>query len=284
MNGTIDLKLTIGGDSITNMSSWVDVSYGVHADCKSHTGGCISFGYGVLLTKCQKQKLNVKSSTEGEIVGVSDFLPNMIWARMFLGEQGFNLAMNVLFQDNQSAMKIEQNGKKSSRQKTKHMDNRYFWIKDRLESEGIEVKYCPTGIMVADFFTKPTQGKLFRQFRDVVLGYSHIDSLKVEQKESTSQERVRTDKFQKTDYASAMINTTKSKRNQPIKTVSWADIVRGSGQIESGQIESGPGLRKRPRRQTGMRKRSRRQVPTRSTASVVPVRRHSQPAKTQYSC
>ena len=253
MNGTIDLKLTIGGDSITNMSSWVDVSYGVHADCKSHTGGCISFGYGVLLTKCQKQKLNVKSSTEGEIVGVSDFLPNMIWARMFLGEQGFNLAMNVLFQDNQSAMKIEQNGKKSSRQKTKHMDNRYFWIKDRLESEGIEVKYCPTGIMVADFFTKPTQGKLFRQFRDVVLGYSHIDSLNVEKKESTSQERVRKDKFQKKGNASAMINTTKSKRNHPRKHVSWADTVRGSGQTESG-----PGLRKRPRRQ----------VPTRSTTSV----------------
>ena len=78
--------------------------------------------------------------------------------------------------------------------------------------------------MVADFFTKPTQGKLFRKFRDVVLGYSHIDSLKVEQKESTSQERVRKDKFQKKGYASAMINTTKSTSK---KTVTWADIVRG---------------------------------------------------------
>ena len=70
------------------MKSWIDVSYGTHDDCKSHTGGCISFGWGVILTMCQKQKLNTKSSTEVESVGVSDFRPNMIWARMFLGEQG----------------------------------------------------------------------------------------------------------------------------------------------------------------------------------------------------
>ena len=126
LRGTIDLFLTLGGDDITKMKSWVDVSYGVHDDCRSHTGGAISFGWGVLLTKCQKQKLNTKSSTEGEIVGVSDFLPNMIWARMFLQEQGFILKENILYQDNQSAIKIEENGKRSSGQKTKHMDNKYF--------------------------------------------------------------------------------------------------------------------------------------------------------------
>ena len=65
LRGTIDLILTLGGEDITKMKSWVDVSYGVHEDCKSHTEGAISFGWGVLLTKCQKQKLNTKSSTQG---------------------------------------------------------------------------------------------------------------------------------------------------------------------------------------------------------------------------
>ena len=69
----MDLHFAIGADDIHSMKSWVDVSYGVHTDSKSHTGGCISFGWGVLATKCQKQKLNAESSTEGEIVGVSDF-------------------------------------------------------------------------------------------------------------------------------------------------------------------------------------------------------------------
>lgn len=54
---------------------------------------------GVVATKCQKQKLNVKSLTEGEIVGVSDFMPNMIWVRMFIEVQGYRLEENTLFQD-----------------------------------------------------------------------------------------------------------------------------------------------------------------------------------------
>ena len=185
------MTLTIGADDMGKSKSWVDVSYRVHEDCKSHTGGAISWGRGVLLTKCQKQKLNVKSSTEGKIVGVSDFLPNMIWSRMFLEQQGYRLTDNVLYQDNQSAMKIILNGKRSSGAKTKHMDNRFFWIKDRLKSEGIEVKYCPTAKMIADFFTKPLQGRLFRKLRDVVMGYKHIDELwEDDDEESTAEERV----------------------------------------------------------------------------------------------
>ena len=94
---------------------------------------------------------------------------------MFLEAQGFVLEENILYQDNQSAMLIEKNGKCSSGQKTKHMDNRYFWIKDRLDSENIRVQYCPTEKMLADFFTKPLQGSLFRKFRDAVMGYNISD-------------------------------------------------------------------------------------------------------------
>ena len=87
-------------------------------------------------------------------------------------------------------MKIILNGRKSSGQKTKHMDNPYFWIKDRLESENIKVKYCPTEKMIADFFTKPLQGNLFRKFRDVVMGYKHITSLYDQSEKTLVQERV----------------------------------------------------------------------------------------------
>ena len=77
---------------------------------------------------------------------------------MFLQEQGYTLTDNKLYQDNQSAMKIILNGKKSSRTKTKHMDNRFFWIKDRLKSERIKVEYCPTSKMIADFLQNHYKG------------------------------------------------------------------------------------------------------------------------------
>ena len=251
LRGTLDLTLTIGADDICKSKAWVDVSYGVHNDCKSHTGGAISWGRGVLLTKCQKQKLNVKSSTEGEIVGVSDFLPNMIWSRMFLEEQGYRLTDNVLYQDNQSAMKIILNGKKSSGQKTKHMDNRYFWIKDRLKNEEIQVIYCPTAKMVADFFTKPLQGNLFRKLRDIILGYKHISELYTEDEESPVEERVRNgdkeefteEKTEKektvTTEDSPVVTSTdstsvgKQGNSEHEKVILWKDIVIGKTKQKS---------------------------------------------------
>lgn len=220
LKGTKDLSLKLGCKDMSKMESWVDASYGVHVDCRSHTGGCISFGRGVIATKCQKQKLNVRSSTEGEIVGVSDFFPNMIWVRMFMGEQGFHFERNVLYQDNQSAMKIEINGKRSSSSKTKHMDNRYFWIKDRLETENIQVVYCPTEKMIGDFFTKPLQGNLFKRLREVVMGVVSIEEFQNESETKSKQERVRgqigTNSEEVLDVGQSVVQDT--------KRVTWKDI------------------------------------------------------------
>ena len=219
LRGTIDLKLTLGADDILKAKTWVDVSYGVHDDCRSHTGGAISWGWGVLLTKCQKQKLNTKSSTEGEIVGLSDFLPNVIWARMFLEEQGYILKENIVYQDNMSAMKLAKNGKQSSGQKTKHINNRYFWIKDRITKEGISIQYCPTERMVADFFTKPLQGTLFRRFRDIILGYEHISVLDEVKGDNISEERVSNNEYLPVEERGNIINggTAKLHKLQPEK-------------------------------------------------------------------
>jgi len=241
LRGTLDMTLTIGGTDISHMRSWVDVSYGIHADRKSHTGGCISFGWGALMTKCQKQKLNVKSSTEGEIVGVSDYLSNMIWARMFIEAQGYPLKENILFQDNQSAIKIIKNGRRSSGQKTRHMDIRYMWYKDRLESEKIRVEYCPTESMLADFFTKPLQGKLFRKLRAVVMGYEHIDTLYESTEDAPAQERVGKDVSGEdfnspdgitSDNGKGNKSNTSSGESDKVdtsvksKVMSWADVVK----------------------------------------------------------
>ena len=122
----MDNVLTIGADSLEKLVTWVDAAYGVHQDMKSHTGGTMSFGRGVVLCKSSKQKLNTKSSTEAELVGASDYLPNTIWVKMFLASQGYNVKENEFLQDNQSAMKLERNGRASCGQKSRHIDIRYF--------------------------------------------------------------------------------------------------------------------------------------------------------------
>ena len=74
-----------------------------------------------------------------------------------------------MFQDNQSAILLENNGKKSSPKRTKHINIRYYFITDRIKNDELKIEYCPTDNMVADYFTKPLQGKKFFQFRNTIM-------------------------------------------------------------------------------------------------------------------
>ena len=96
-------------------------------------------------------------------------MPMIIWMRNFLMAQNLNVEDNLVFQDNQSAMLLERNGRASSGRRTRHINIRYFFIADRIKNGEVRVEYCPTGDMLGDFFTKPTQGALFRRFRQRVL-------------------------------------------------------------------------------------------------------------------
>ncbi len=78
LNGTLEDVQIIGADNLSKMKTWVDASYAVHTDMKSHMGGVVSFDTGVVMGKSSKQKLNTKSSTEAELVGASDYLPRAI--------------------------------------------------------------------------------------------------------------------------------------------------------------------------------------------------------------
>ena len=94
---TKDDERIMSRTTLKTLFTWVDASYGVHPDMRSHTGGTMSLGHGVLNTMSAKQKLNTKSSTESEVVGASDYLPKNIWATMFLQAQGHVLDNNVFF-------------------------------------------------------------------------------------------------------------------------------------------------------------------------------------------
>jgi hypothetical protein len=97
----------------------------------------------------------------------------MMWTRYFLEGQGYNVEKCILNQDNMSAMLLETNGKQSSSKMTKHIRVRYFFIKDRASNRDITLKHCPTGEMLANHFTKPLQGAMFRKFRAEIQGIPH---------------------------------------------------------------------------------------------------------------
>jgi hypothetical protein len=158
----------------------------------SHTSGVISLCTGAVLCKSAKQKINTKSSTEAELVGATNFAPNTIWSKKFLEAQGHLVETNILEQDNVSTIRLEKNGKSSAGRQSRHIDIRYFFLKDRVKQDNITIRHCPTEAMLADFLTKPLQGQLFKKFRDVLMGLKHTNTLleSIGPNTSSSRERV----------------------------------------------------------------------------------------------
>jgi hypothetical protein len=111
IRGTIYMPLILKADSLNIVKWWVYTSYATHGDCKGHTGATMSMGTGSITGISKKQKINTRSSTESELVGVHDVAPQMLWTRYFIESQGCKLKESVLHQDIMSAMLLETNGK-----------------------------------------------------------------------------------------------------------------------------------------------------------------------------
>ena len=84
--------------------------------------------------------------------------------------QGLCLQRNILFQDNKSTILLETKGNSSVGKRMQHLDVRYYFIKDIENRRDLEIQHCPIESMVADFLTKPLQGKMFLNFRNEILG------------------------------------------------------------------------------------------------------------------
>jgi hypothetical protein len=112
------------------------------------------------------------------LVGVNNVMSQVLWTRYFLEAQGYGVKDNVVYQDNQSSILLEKHGRASSGKRTRHINIRYFFVTSRFTAKEVSVKYCPTEVsveycpteeMIADFFTKPLQGILFKKFRNFIM-------------------------------------------------------------------------------------------------------------------
>jgi hypothetical protein len=157
------IVLRIGGDMTVN--TYIDAAYGVHEGGKSQTGAAMVIGdAGPVRVKATKQKIVTKSSTEAELVAMSDEASMSIHMRNFLIYQGYDMGPSVIYQDNLSSMALIARGRPGA-EKSKHIDLRYFWLKERVDNGEVIVFHLGTAQMFANILTKPVQGAQFRTER-----------------------------------------------------------------------------------------------------------------------
>ena len=169
LRATLTFKLSLSAEQPFCLYAYIDAAYAVHKDFKSHTGVCLSMGTGILFARSVKQRLNVKSSTEAELVGIGDGLNNVIWAYNFLCALGFNVAPVVVWHDNQSVITMLTTGF-TGNQRSRHINIRYYFAKDYIDKGVIAIRYKSTNDMIADVLTKPLMGGHFKLLRDIMLG------------------------------------------------------------------------------------------------------------------
>ena len=144
------------------------------------TAGVVKVGDATVAAKSTKQKLVTRSTSESELVCASDMLNKGLMQKDFMLNQGYECRPVILHQDNMSTIKMIKNGKSTS-QRTRHINVRYFFIKEKVDEREVEVVYTKSEDMIADILTKPLQGKQFLRLRTMLL--SNIPPQKVSREE-----------------------------------------------------------------------------------------------------
>ena len=164
--GTRDRGIVLEIGEHMEVKVYIDAAYGVHQTSgKSHTGCAIIIGKaGPIFAKSSKQKIVTKSSTEAELVALSDFASQAIHVRNFVQAQGYELGPVVIYQDNMSCMALMKRGGPSS-ERSRHINIRHFWVAERVGDKEVLIEHLGTKKMFANVLTKPVQGMQFEQER-----------------------------------------------------------------------------------------------------------------------
>lgn len=165
-------KIVFHNKDVESVEIFADASHMVHDNTSGHTGIVGKIYGNTVFWKSHKQRIVVKSSTEAELVALDEAATFAIWIMELLDELGVPYQEPVLmYQDNRSTMTMAKSGKGQFK-RTKHISNRYFWIKQFLDSGEIKLFYVPTDDMIADLMTKSMQGRKFEEMVKAISGSS----------------------------------------------------------------------------------------------------------------
>jgi hypothetical protein len=88
---------------------------------------------------------------------------------LFFEAQGYPVKDNVLYQDNKSAMLLEENGWQSAGNRSRHLNIWLFFFKYQKDKGNISIQYCTTDQMIGVYMTKPLHSKKFEKFRRSIM-------------------------------------------------------------------------------------------------------------------
>jgi len=157
LKGTLDYKLTYAPNPTSSelFLTYTDADHGGNPDNGRSTGGyVVKMGTGAISWSSKLQGLVTLSTTEAEYVASTSAGQEILWLRNLFHELGYTFSTpSTLHFDNQSALSVAKNPEHHGRMK--HLDLRFYWLRDEVEKGRINVVHLRTDDMVADILTKP---------------------------------------------------------------------------------------------------------------------------------
>jgi hypothetical protein len=163
LNTTSKYGLMFTGNERSGLTCYADASWANDLDTRRSTTGYLFKLNGNLVSwKSQRQSTVALSSSEAEYMSLAAATQEAIWLKRFVKELKIYADDAVLIhQDNQGAIALAKNP--VFHQRTKHIDLRYHFIRERVEDKDINICYTPTSEMQADFLTKNLTRPLFEK-------------------------------------------------------------------------------------------------------------------------
>ncbi|CAL9012342.1 unnamed protein product [Prunus brigantina] len=119
---------------------------------KSTSGYLITFSGGAISWQSKLHKCVALSTTEAEFIVATEACKEILWMKRFLQELGQEQHKYILHCDSQSAIHLSKNPSFHSR--SKHIDVRYHWIRDVLESKKLQLEKIHADDNSSDMMTK----------------------------------------------------------------------------------------------------------------------------------
>jgi Reverse transcriptase (RNA-dependent DNA polymerase) len=156
LKGSLDYKLTYSGlhPSSELFTTYTDADHAGNPDNgRSTSGYVVKMGNGAVSWSSRLQTIVALSTTEAEFVAATSAGQEILWLRNLFTEFGYNMdTPSTLYIDNQSALSVAKNPEHHGRMK--HLDLRFYWLRDEVEQGRIKVAHLPTDLMPADILTK----------------------------------------------------------------------------------------------------------------------------------
>ncbi|POM67427.1 RxLR effector candidate protein, partial [Phytophthora palmivora] len=151
---TQDVGLVFNGGIKGELVGYADANWAGDLDTRRSTTGYVFFLNGSAISwKSKRQPTVATSSTEAEYMALYNAIQEAVWLRQLLKDLGYeNKGATTIYQDNQGCIALAKNPAYHTR--TKHIDIKFHFLREKVESKTVELEYKPTDEMIADGFTK----------------------------------------------------------------------------------------------------------------------------------